>query len=368
MKAFRPVLFSLLTSVMPLALAASPAALQVAAQSNESIWNAVAVGDDGRVYVGGPRWTGSQGASLSVIDAQGQAQPFPDSAWNSTDESTPSGQRFVNVNAVHRDTSGGLWVVDAGVTGFGGTVTPGAAKLVRIDLASGKVTRVVPLPTDIARTHSYIDDIRFAGSHAYLTDAGEPGLVVLDLNSGKMRRVLDNAPSTRAPADRDIVVDGETVDTPDGKPLHVQSDPLEVSPDGQWLYFAPLEGPWSQVQTRWLNDATLSPAQLQKHVKPWADLPPVGGTTMDAQGNLYFTDLATNALRRMNPAHQIETLLVDERLHWVDAPTLDKQGRLYLPVPQIDRAAMFHKGQSQMQWPVRVYRLDANQLQVGNHE
>ena len=368
MTAFRPVLFSFLVSVMPLALAAEPANLQVVAQSDASIWNAVAVGDDGRVYVGGPRWTGSQGASLAVIDAQGQARPYPDAAWNTIQESIPAAQRFVNVNAIHRDSSGGLWVVDAGVTGFGGEVIPGAAKLVRIDLASGKVTRVVPLPADIARTRSYIDDIRFSGSHAYLTDAGEPGLVVLDLRSGKMRRVLDNAPSTRAPADRDIVVDGETVNTPDGKPLHVQSDPLEVSPDGRWLYFAPLEGPWSQVPTRWLNDATLSPAQLQKHVKPWADLPPVGGTTMDAQGNLYFTDLATNALRRMNPAHQIETLLVDERLHWVDAPTLDKQGRLYLPVPQIDRAAMFHRGQAKIQWPVRVYRLDASQLQVSVHD
>ncbi|WP_397452360.1 L-dopachrome tautomerase-related protein [Pseudomonas sp. NA-150] len=368
MKGFRPVLFSLLASVMPLALAATPPILQVVAQSNDTIWNAVAVGDDGRVYVAGPRWTGSRGASLAVVDQQGQAQPYPDAAWNTTSDSVSPTRRFVNVNAIHRDQHGGLWVVDAGVTGFGGEVIPGAAKLVRIDLASGKVTRVLPFPADIARTHSYIDDIRFAGSHAYLTDAGEPGLVVLDLRTGKMRRVLNNSPSTRAPADRDIVVDGETVRTPDGQPLHVQSDPLEVSPDGQWLYFASLEGPWSRVETRRLNDPALSPEQLQQHVKSWADLPPVGGTTMDASGNLYFTDLAANALRRLTPDHQIQTILVDARLHWVDAPTLDKQGRLYLPVPQIDRAAMFHNGQSKIQWPVRVYRLEAAQLQVSQHE
>ncbi|WP_213878611.1 hypothetical protein [Pseudomonas sp. dw_358] len=56
----------------------------------------------------------------------------------------------------------------------------------------------------------------------------------------------------------------------------------------------------------------------------------------------------------MNPQHQIQTLLLDPHLHWVDAPILDKQDRRYLPVPHIDRAAMFHAGHSQIQWPVRV--------------
>jgi len=338
--------------------AADNSSLQVAAQTRDSVWNAVAVDDAGHIYVAGPRWTGSRGPAVAELDAAGNANPYPDKAWNVETTTVSPGKHFVNVNAIHRDDHGGLWVVDAGVTGFGGSVIPGAAKLVRIDIATKKVTRVYVFGSDIARTHSYVDDVRFHGNHAYLTDAGDAGLIVLDLDSGKARRVLNDSPGTHATPGREIVLDGNVIRAPDGSALQVQVDPLEVSPDGQWFYFASLEGPWSRVETRWLDDASLSDAELQKHVEPWIDLPPVGGTTMDHQGNLYFTDLAANALRRVTPDRKIETILVDARLHWVDAPTIDKNGSLYLPVPQMDRVALFHNGQSQIQWPVQLFRLD----------
>ena len=327
------------------------------------IWNAVAVDDADQIYVASPRWTGATGPSVARLDASGKPQPYPDAKWNTQDDKVSPAKRFVNVNAIHRDPDSGLWVVDTGVSGFGGSVIPGAAKLVRIDLASGRVTRVYPLGPDVAKPHSYVDDIRFHGSHAYLTDAGEPGLIVLDLKSGKARRVLDGALATSATPDREIVLDGQVVRAPDGSPLQVNADPLEVSPDGKWLYFASLEGPWWRIGTRWLDDTSLSDADLAKHLEPWVDLPPVGGTAMDANGNLYFSDLAANAIRRLTPDKRVETIVVDANLHWVDAPTIDKQGRLYLPVPQMDRVALFQGGTAQTQWPVRLYRIDDLSIQ-----
>jgi hypothetical protein len=65
---------------------------------------------------------------------------------------------------------------------------------------------------------------------------------------------------------------------PGGAPLRVHADPLELSPDGRWLSFASLHGPWSRIETRFLDDASLSPEALASHVEPWADLPPTGGT------------------------------------------------------------------------------------------
>jgi sugar lactone lactonase YvrE len=332
--------------------------LKTVAQSHTSIWNAVAVDDTDHIYVAGPRWTGSRGPSVAQIDVSGQPQPYPNAAWNSEDAKVSPAHRFVNVNAIHRDSEGGLWVVDTGVTGFGGTVIPGAAKLVRIDLATRKVTRVYSLGPDIAKNHSYVDDIRFHRRHAYLTDAGDGGLIVLDLDTGKARRVLEANPATHATPGRNIVLDGQVVRTPDGSPLQVNADPLEVSPDGEWLYFATLEGPWWRIPTKALDNDSLSDLALQKQLEPWMDLPPVGGTVMDPQGNLYFSDLAANALRRLTPDKKIQTVLVDVRLHWVDAPTMDRRGRLYLPVPQMDRVGLFHSGKTQVEWPIRIYRLD----------
>jgi hypothetical protein len=104
----------------------------------------------------------------------------------------------------------------------------------------GVVTRVYPLAADVAKPHSYVDDIRFHGSHAYLTDAGEPGLIVLDLTTGYGHRALNGAPQATATPGREIFLDGEVVRTPDGSALRVNTDPLEVSADGKWLYFATL--------------------------------------------------------------------------------------------------------------------------------
>jgi hypothetical protein len=52
----------------------------------------------------------------------------------------------------------------------------------------------------------------------------------------------------------------------------------------------------------------------------------------------------------------------DPRLHWVDAPFIDDNRTIWLPVPQLDRAALFHGGRSEIEWPVRLFRLDLDPL------
>ncbi len=88
--------------------------------------------------------------------------------------------------------------MDTGSPAFGGNPLPGGAKLVRIDPATDRVDRVVPLGPGLAPPGSYVDDIRFNGSHAYLTDAGKPGIIVVDLVTGTGRRVLDGHPAATA--------------------------------------------------------------------------------------------------------------------------------------------------------------------------
>jgi hypothetical protein len=339
------------------ALAGDAPKLVPVAHSDRMIWNAVAVDGD-RIFVSGPRWAGGRGPQLGLIDKRGEPRPYPDPAWNAWKPGDDPASAFVNVNAVHLDRRGGLWIVDTGSPSFGGNSLPGGAKLVRVDLGTGRVERIVPLGPDLALDGSYVDDVRFNGDHAYLTDAGRPGLIVFDLRSGKGRRVLDGHPATVARDGRPIVLDGETVRGPDGMPLKVHADPLEVSADGGWLFFGPLEGPWSRVPTRLLDDPAVQPETLAAAVEPWADLPPVGGTVMGPDGSLFFAELATNSIRRRHPDGRIETLITDPSLHWVDAPFLSTDGHLFLPVPQMDRVGLFHRGASKIVWPTKIYELE----------
>jgi hypothetical protein len=335
--------------------AAADVKLTLVAQSRSIIWNAVAATDD-QVYVAGPRWTGSKGPAVARLD-RGTPVAYPNTTWNAWHEGADATKTFVDVNALRLDRKGSLWVVDTGSPQFGGNPLPGGAKLVQINLATDGVTRVITFNSEIALSGSYVDDVRFHGNFAYLTDAGRPGIIIVNLATGAVRRALEDIPATTAQNNRPIVVDGSILLGPDGNPLRVHADPMEVSPDGEWFYFGTLEGPWSQIATKWLDDFTTSPDTLVAKVEPWADLPPVGGTVMDANGDLYFSDLATNALKRRTPDGQVTTILRDPRLHWVDAPTIDNEHRILLPVPQLDRVAIFHGGKSQVQWPISLYRL-----------
>lgn len=337
------------------AVVAASITLESVASSMTMIWSGVAV-VGGKVFVSGPRWSGSRGPAVGLLEGD-DIRPFPDQSWNDWTPDKDPAKAFVNVNAIHLDDGGDLWVVDTGTPIFGGAPVPGGAKLVRIDVATGQVVRVYPFGPDDAQASSYIDDIRINGRHAYLTDAGKPGLLVLDVATGALRRVLDGHTSVTAPAERDIVLAGRVLKTHAGEPVRVQSDPMEVSPDGKWLYFAPLEGPWSKIETRYLDDPALPAADLASRVSPWADLPPVGGTAMDRDGSLYFTDLAHDAVRRRAPDGSITTLVKDPRLHWADAPFIDSQHYLWLPVPQLDRSEAFSNADKPREWPVRLFRI-----------
>jgi sugar lactone lactonase YvrE len=329
--------------------------LELVAESDTMIWNGVAV-DAKRIFVAGPRWTGSRGPALGLVEG-GAVVPYPDAAWNAWRPGGDAAAAFVNVNAVHLGPDGDLWVVDTGSPDFGGDPLPGGAKLVRIDLRTNRVVRIYLFGSRIALPGSYVDDVRLNGRHAYLTDAGRPGLIVLDLETGAARRVLDGHVSVTAPSDRDIELSGRVIRAPNGSPLRVHADPLEISPDGRWLYFGPLAGPWSRIETRALGDAALAADALTQKVEPWADLPPVGGTALAADGTLYFTDLALNAVRARAPDGTVRTLLADPKLHWVDAPFLDRRGNLWLPVPQMDRSDLFVGADGPRQWPVQLYRI-----------
>jgi hypothetical protein len=137
---------------------------------------------------------------------------------------------------------------------------------------------------------------------------------------------------------------------------------MEVMSDGRWFYFGPLEGPWSRIETRFLDDSSLSIEALAAKVEPCADLPPMGGEVLDASGDLCFTDLAENALKRRAADGTITTIVQDPNLYRVDAPYIDERHAIWLPVPQLDRATLFHGGWSKVKWPIRLYRLSLDRV------
>ncbi|MCI2260829.1 major royal jelly family protein [Xanthomonas indica] len=345
-------------SVAASVAAAHPAKPVVVRESQQMPWNAVVLDGRGRFIVSTPRWTGNTGPAVAIAGKDGALAPYPDAGWNRWTPGSAAARAFVSVNAIHQDARGDLWIVDTGTPAFGGTPVADGAKVVHIDPRTDRVVRVYVFPKEVIRNHSYVDDIRIHDGHAYLTDAGEGAVIVLDLDSGRARRRFDGAAFARARANDRIVVNGKVLTGTDGKPLQVNADPLELSPDGRTLYFGPLTGPLAQIETRYLDDDGIDDAALAQHVRPWFDNPPIGGTAMGADGSLYYTPLADNTLMRRAPDGTVSTIAHDRDLRWADAPFLDGQGHVYLPVAQIDGAPAFNQGTSTIRFPVKLYRVD----------
>ena len=249
---------------------------------------------------------------------------------------------------------GSLWIVDVGVPGIGDSKVPHGPKIVEVDLATNAVARIYELD-GATEAKSFIDDIRFHGQFAYITDAGSPGIIILDLDSGGTRRVLDGDPSVTA--QRPLTADDHVLRGPDGKPVKVHADQLEVSPDGKFFYYQPASGPMSRIATRYLDDPKLPTAQLAKHVTTFAKTHSTGGTAIDAAGAIYCSDVDKHRVMRIDPDGNLSVLIEDPRLLWVDAMWIDDQGFLYMPAAQLDRMAPFNNGVSKVAFPVSVYKM-----------
>lgn len=218
-----------------------------------------------------------QGDPEVVEIRHGKAPPHPDASWNTWHDGESGNAKFVDVNALRIGPDNALWIVDRGSPGRGKAPVAGGVKLVRVDVATDKVARIYDLAS-MTTARSFVDDVRFNKGHAYLTDAGQPGVIVLDLATGKGRRVLDGDPSTIAQTT--LIAEGRALTDPSGKPVVIHADQLKVSPDGRWFYYQPACGHMSRIETRYLDDAALPSSVLGSHVEHFAQTPSTGGAAM----------------------------------------------------------------------------------------
>ena len=316
--------------------------------------NGVAVATDGRVFMVIQKQKGQDVPQIAEF-VGGQLKPYPDASWNGWKPGDDASHAFVHANSIRFGLDGTLWVVDFGSADMGVPTIPHGPKLVGIDVTQGKVVKTVYLDKATKST-SAVDDVRFNGDHAYLTDAGWPGLIVVHMPDGSMYRALSDQPSTTA--QKPLFAEGHQLQGKDGQPVYFHADQLEVSPDGGTLYYQPCSGPMSAIATQFIDDGTLPDAERAKHVRLFTNNGTAGGTAIDSKGNVYVSDTQHDAVLRVSPAGKVETLVQDPRLVWVDAMWITADGRLWMPAAQMDHTPNFNDGKTDVQYPVTVFTVN----------
>ncbi|HYT14920.1 MAG TPA: hypothetical protein VEL80_00805 [Burkholderiales bacterium] len=120
-----------------------PELVRVAA-SPKFMLNGVAVSPRGRVFASFPRWTSLAAPSVMEAMPDGSFEPYPGDAWNEWRPEAAARDRIVSSHAVFADPRNNLWVVDDAAPRVAPPIE-GAAKLVKFDLDTDRVSRVYPL-------------------------------------------------------------------------------------------------------------------------------------------------------------------------------------------------------------------------------
>ncbi|KAB1070462.1 hypothetical protein F6X51_22265 [Methylobacterium planeticum] len=334
----------------------------------------VTVSKDGRIFVNFPRWTEDSPVSVAELK-DGQLTPFPDAEWNAwrnaRKDAVSAKDHWVCVQSVVADHQGNVWVLDPAAPAMAAVVKDGP-KLVEIDLKTDKPARIIAFDESVAPQGSYLNDVRFApdGKTAYITDSGAKGaLVVVDLESGRARRVLDGDPSTQPDASVTVTYDGKPLRRPDGRGVEFAADGIALSPDGKTLYWQAIKGRTlysipTDALTGWLTAAVvpsgLADKGLSGKVSVVGENGPADGLIVARRdGRLYITAPEENAVKVRDlgaKAGKPAILVQDARLRWPDTFAEGPDGTLYVTTSHIQDSA-FYKPDAPASLPTELWSI-----------
>lgn len=330
----------------------------------------VAVSKAGRVFVNFPLWSERHEYSVVEIMPDGSQRPFPDAKWNSWREGSNAiapEKAFVCVQSVWIDDTDTLWILDPAAPRME-YVVPGGPKLVKINLASNTVEQVIPFEQELTPGQSYLNDVRVDTRRkvAYITESGLGAILVVDLETAKIRRLLADHPSTKAEP-IELVIEGKKLTDQSGKTPQIHADGIALSPDGEYLYYHALTGKTLyRVPTRLLRDDGVAEHDIAQGVEKVAQTVVTDGMLMDKAGNIYHTALEQNAIVRFTPEKKLETVIKHDRIKWPDSMALRQmdEGRpeLYFTTSQIHHMPRFNDGKETRTEPYHVFKIRLNEI------
>ncbi|WP_372644584.1 L-dopachrome tautomerase-related protein [Ancylomarina sp.] len=157
---------------------------------------------------------------------------------------------------------------------------------------------------------SYINDLRIdeRNNCIYMTDSGEPGIVVFNLSTKESKRVLDNHYSTKAETDY-LTINGVKWNNT------VHSDGIAFNSKTNRLYYHSLTRyNLYSVSADLLNNGDKE--QIEADVKLVAKTATPDGMIFDDKGILYFGDLENNKIQYLTLNGKINTLCEGEKIMW----------------------------------------------------
>ena len=322
-------------------------ALEVVVESEKPIGN-VAVSEDGRVFYTVHPEANLDGPKLYEW-INGESVPYPNAEVQDSLFISPLG---VAVDALAR-----LWVIDPANHGTS------SARLIAFDLTTNEVTYDHSFQGTAAPIGSFLQDLQIStdGRWIYIADVGfwakRPAFVTHDTKTGNSHRALNRHASVYP---QNLLIRNQIKDMSFfGGLLEMKTglDGIALSRDNQWIYYGAMNhDTLYRVPAKALQDRSLNDAEIAEQVEAIGKKPLNDGFSIDDNNNVFITDIEHQAVIKMAPDGELETLVRDKRIRWADSLSFGPDGWLYLADSAIPHIALQSAEHIKSQAPYYIWR------------
>lgn len=322
----------------------------------------VSVTSGNRLFVSFPKSKDYQYGLTEIVN--GKTVPYPNAEWNKEGNTS---SHFVNVQDIYVDGEDFLWVLDSkpsqakSLFGNVGNTDKqeGDFKLLKINTKTNLVEHIYTFD-DLDKVNSGLNDVRvdLKRNLAYLSDPGQASLIVLDLRTGKTRKVLEKTKFTMVDPDVILTYEGVEMRSADGKPFTSNVNGIELTKDLAYLYFKPInQKHLYRIKPQHLADGSLSAEEMIAKVEDMGEVGITHGLISDDKGNIYLTTSLDYTIKYLSPDGKLHTLVQDSRLLWPDSLGIGTDGYLYFSCAQMQRDPQWNDGMDRRELPYHIYKV-----------
>ncbi|MDC0660555.1 L-dopachrome tautomerase-related protein [Leisingera sp. SS27] len=312
-----------------------------------------ALGPNGEIYLSMHPFDAPE-FKVVRLDRDGELAPFP------TPEISSS---FVNVIGISSTSDGVIWMLDMG----GDAQSP---KLLGWSVPENALTAVHYIPLegtganpffqdlaiDLGRKRAFIADM----SRGDLVGLSEPAIVVIDLETGATRRLLEGAAIFQPKLDAPQRAGGEemTFTGADGvsQPVPLGLNPIAIDETASYVYFSTITpGPVYRVPAEILGDFDKSDDEIAAAVVTVGEKETSDGIAVSGE-TVFLTNVDTGAIEALENGER-RLVSKDPRLVWPDGLDIDKNGDLIVTANQLHKAAPLNRGSAGGKPPYLVVRI-----------
>lgn len=339
---------------------AQAADIEVVAQLDGTRPGNITVTEQGRTFLSMQPLDAPKFRVVELME-DGSTKPFPTKDWADGPETGEVG--LSSVIGIDSTEDGVVWILDMGSA-------DAPAQIVAWDTVNNTLFKRIEISKDVTVGNSFLQDFALdtKRNQMYIADTtlgnlfGEPApaFVVVDLDTGKSRRVLESYKALLSP-EHDVVIDSSLMGAKreDGSSdaLYLGLNPITIDSKNEWLYFGTVNGSSIyRLPAGALANDKLTDQELAQGIEFYSEKRPSDGMIIADNGDIYVGDVEKNAVSIVTK-EGFKTFAHDDKLlSWADGFSI-QDDYLYVTQNSLHLNPALNEGEEGSSKPYHVLRI-----------